>query len=73
MTDSPHPIARWRAEQEPKRTQEQLASALGVAAMTVYRWEKGAVPRRKYWPKLTEVTGIPIKEILLASDLREAA
>lgn len=50
-------------------TQDQLGEAIGVGAMTISRWERGAsLPRRRYWPKLSELTGLKIVEIIGADE-----
>jgi len=34
----------------------------------VYRWESGvSLPRRKFWPKLEELTGKPISHVIAAT------
>jgi transcriptional regulator with XRE-family HTH domain len=51
--------------EELNLTQEQFADQVGVEAMTVSRWERGeSLPRRKIWPKLREITGLEIAEII---------
>lgn len=58
-----HPLTVRRAELG--LTRKELGDAMGVEAMTIYRWERGSsLPRRKYWPKLTELTGLEIAEII---------
>ena len=50
-----------------KISQEALGELLGVDALTVSRWERGEnLPSRRYWPKLEELTGKPIAEIIAA-------
>lgn len=51
-----HPLRRFRAERN--MSQEALARELGVSVLTVYRWEKGTMPRRKDWRRIREATGI---------------
>ena len=52
-------------------SQGQLGDRIGVEAMTVSRWERGeSVPRKRFWPKLEEITGLSIGRIL---EVREAA
>lgn len=59
-----HPLRVYRAAQTPKLSQADLARMLGVARLTVLRWETG---ERKIDPSLipivTEQTGIPAKEL----------
>lgn len=51
--------------EELNLTQEDLADQVGVEGMTVSRWERGeSLPRRKFWPKLQEITGLEIAEII---------
>jgi transcriptional regulator with XRE-family HTH domain len=60
-----HPLKIYRETQTPKLSQADLAQMLGVARLTILRWESG---ERKIGPSLipmvTERTGIP------AGDLR---
>jgi hypothetical protein len=61
----PHPIAQFRAAQNPPMTQDAFGAIFGVDGLTVSRWERlKSVPRKKYWPKLTKVTGRSISEII---------
>lgn len=68
--DASHPIVEARErigrERSSERiSQEELGAMLGVEGMTVSRWERGeSVPRRRLWPKLEEITGKPIGEII---------
>lgn len=59
-----HPLRTYRETQTPRLSQAGLASKLGVARLTVLRWETG---ERKIDPSLiptvTERTGIPAKEL----------
>lgn len=59
-----HPLKVYRETQTPRLSQAGLASKLGVARLTVLRWETG---ERKINPSLiptvTERTGIPAKEL----------
>jgi transcriptional regulator with XRE-family HTH domain len=65
-----HPLKAYRETQTPKLSQAGLASKLGVARLTVLRWETG---ERKIDPSLVpavaEKTGIPAKA--LRPDLAE--
>lgn len=46
-------------------SQVELGARIGVDGMTVSRWERGeSVPRRRFWAKLEEITGLQIGEIL---------
>ncbi len=46
-------------------SQEALGAAVGVEGMTVSRWERGeSLPQRRFWPKLMEITGLPIADLL---------
>lgn len=50
---------------ELRLSQAALAQKVGVDAMSVSRWERGeAIPRRKLWPRLEQVMGRPIGELL---------
>lgn len=59
-----HPLKTYRETQSPRLSQAGLATKLGVARLTVLRWETG---ERKIdpslLPKVTESTGIPAKEL----------
>lgn len=59
-----HPLKAYRKTQAPRLSQAGLAKKLGVARLTVLRWETG---ERKIDPSLiknvTEKTGIPAKEL----------
>jgi transcriptional regulator with XRE-family HTH domain len=51
-----NPLKAWRGE----RTQEEASKLLDVDAMTYSRWERGLhLPRKRHWPKIKDVTGIP--------------
>jgi DNA-binding XRE family transcriptional regulator len=67
-----HPLRAYRQTQTPKLSQEALADKLGVARLTVVRWENG---QRKIEGdrilKVAKVTGIPARE--LRPDLVEQA
>lgn len=68
MSDNAHPLAEFRTKHDPRLTQDDLGEKVGVDGMTISRWERGErVPQKRHWPKLTEVTGIPIEKILAAS------
>ena len=62
--ESLHPLKRYRDEQVPPLTQDDLAGLLGVSKASVSRWETGA---RKIddelLPKVAEVTGISKAEL----------
>lgn len=59
-----HPLRAYRETQTPRLSQAGLAQKLGVARLTVLRWETG---ERKIDPSLIESvstqTGIPAKEL----------
>jgi transcriptional regulator with XRE-family HTH domain len=59
-----HPLKAYRETQTPKMSQAALAKRLGVARLTVLRWETG---ERKIdpsnLPAVAEKTGIPAKEL----------
>jgi len=74
MANEPHPIAKFRLNQTPQETQESLGAKVGVDGMTISRWERGeSLPQKRNWPKLEEVTGIPIAEIIAAGTQSESA
>lgn len=61
---SVHPLRTYRLSRTPKLSQAGLAKKIGVARLTVLRWETG---ERKIDPsklsQVTEKTGIPAKEL----------
>jgi len=64
VSRSEHCIAERRAELG--LSQVELGARVGVDGMTVSRWERGeSVPRRRFWSKLEEITGLQIGEILI--------
>jgi len=61
---SAHPLKSYRQSQNPKLSQAELAGRLGVARLTVLRWETGERnidPR--LLPRVCEQTGISAKEL----------
>lgn len=59
-----HPLKAYRRNQTPRLSQAGLAEKLGVARLTVLRWENDQ--RRidaSLLPTITEKTGIPAKEL----------
>lgn len=58
------PLKKYREQQNPPLSQEQLAEAIGVSRVTVTRWESG---KRKVGETLlsivSEETGIPVAEL----------
>ena len=59
-----HPLKVYRGTQTPKLSQAALAEKLGVARLTILRWEAG---QRKIelarLPMITERTGIAADEL----------
>ncbi len=52
-----HPLKSWRETQ--KLTQPEAGERIGVDAMTVSRWERGAhLPHKKHWSRIEKATGI---------------
>lgn len=59
-----HPLKAYRETQTPKLSQADLAAKLGVARLTVLRWETGERKiDRSLLPTVTEQTGIPAKKL----------
>lgn len=57
MTD--HPLKSYRRSQNPKLSQAQLAARLGVARLTLTRWESGKQRiDQNLVPSIAEKTGI---------------
>lgn len=72
MAENNHPLAIWRAGKGC--TQEALAGELGVAPMTVWRWEnRERAPRPKDAKRISDHTGIPTGDLIEASIKRETA
>ena len=60
-----HPLRLFRLREG--LSQEALARRLNVATITVYRWEKGTLPRRKDWRRIREATGINPEQFVEAA------
>lgn len=59
-----HPLKSYREKQTPKLSQAALADRLGVARLTVIRWETGERKiDQSLLPGVSEKTGIPAKEL----------
>jgi hypothetical protein len=67
---SDHPLRKWRIAN--KKNRDDLASALGVSGVTVWRWEAHRqFPERQFWKPIERVTGISVVDLATAS--RDAA
>lgn len=67
-----HPLAAYRAKRN--QSPEQLAIDLGVAGLTVRRWEAGDVlPQPKARKKIHDVTGVRFAEFVAFVEARERA
>jgi transcriptional regulator with XRE-family HTH domain len=67
MEASVHPLADCR-RRLGNISQDAFGEKVGVDGMTVSRWERGeSLPRRRFWPKIEELTGRPIAEIIAAA------
>lgn len=65
MAENNHPLAKYRADRGI--TQKALASELGVADLTVWRWEnRERTPRIKDARRISDHTGISVSEIIEA-------
>lgn len=74
--DGTHPLTEFRNNHEPKLSQGDLASMLGVARETVTRWESRARKiNEQILPLVAAKTKIPKRELRpdLADVMREAA
>lgn len=59
-----HPLKTFRESQAPPWSQSQMANALGVSRVTVWRWERGdRFPERELWPKIRSLTGLRIDDL----------
>lgn len=74
--EADHPLKTFREEHHPPLTKAELADLLGVARLTVHRWETG---KRRIKSDLvgsvSEKTGIPKRQLRpdLAELIEEAA
>lgn len=59
--DAKHPLTAYRSTKG--LTLAKLAFEIGVKPNTVWRWEKGRMPRQREWPKIEKVTGITPAEL----------
>lgn len=67
MSTKDHPLAQWRYRQDPRVTQEALASKLGVWPLTVWRWEnRERTPRLKDAKRISDHTGISVGDLIEA-------
>jgi transcriptional regulator with XRE-family HTH domain len=64
MIDAQHPLRLYRENHSPKLSQESLAERLGVARLTVLRWESGERKiDRTLVSDVSKKTGIPVKDL----------
>ena len=56
-------LRMWRKSKGLKR--DEAGTILGVAAETIGKWERGAVPKDKYKSHLSEVLGISVSDLFL--------
>lgn len=62
--EASHPLKAYREAHTPKLSQAALAAMLGVARLTVLRWEAGQRKIEKWkLPDVVEKTGIPAKDL----------
>jgi transcriptional regulator with XRE-family HTH domain len=69
-----HPLRLYREHHTPKLSQKGLADRLGVARLTVLRWESGERKiDRTLVSDVSKKTGIPVKDLRpdLLSELEE--
>ena len=69
--ESPNPIAKRRLEMG--LTQAALAGRLRTSAMSVSRWENGAMPGRTMLAKIQEEMGLTPAQVAVGIRLPEAA
>ncbi len=69
--ESPNPIAKRRLDMG--LTQEALGGLLGTSAMSVSRWENGAMPGRRMLGRIREHMGLSPAEVAAGVRLPEAA
>lgn len=66
-----HPLRTWR--QNHNLTQPQAAQRLGLTEPTLSRYESGKrMPRLKRAAKLSEITGIPLDQFVMAEPVEAA-
>jgi transcriptional regulator with XRE-family HTH domain len=59
-----HPLRLYRENHTPKLSQEGLAEKLGVARLTVLRWESGERKiDRTLVSEVSKKTGIPVQDL----------
>jgi transcriptional regulator with XRE-family HTH domain len=62
-----HPLARWRRKRKPQVTQADIAKEIGVASLTVSRWELGInIPRPSQIVSIGDITGISPADLYFA-------
>jgi transcriptional regulator with XRE-family HTH domain len=66
-----HPIAEYRVAKG--LTQGQLAVLVGVSITSEQTWERGAIPRPRYVPRLAEALGVDALQLLREIKLWQAA
>lgn len=59
----PEQLRIWRKSKGLKR--DEAGTILGVAAETIGKWERGAVPKDKYKAHICEVLGISISDLFV--------
>lgn len=72
MTDT-HPLRQYRESRG--LTEDALAAELGVAGLTIKRWEAGAVlPQGRWRSKIKDATGVTFSQfVAFAEQSSEAA
>lgn len=63
MSENAHPVKAYRERQEPVMSQGQFGAKVGVTRFTVIRWENGSPIDEDKLPAVSEVIGVPAKEL----------
>jgi transcriptional regulator with XRE-family HTH domain len=65
MTEAVHPIEAYRKRSNPPLAKAAVAEDIGVARSTITRWERRERrPDDRYLPKLIELTGATVAELI---------
>ena len=59
----PEQLRMWRKSRGLKR--DEVGIILGVAGVTIGKWERGTVPKDKYKAHISEVLGISISDLFV--------
>lgn len=71
--DSLHPLKRYRDRHD--MTLEDFARVVGTTKSVVSKWERGALPRKRFRDKILLATGgeVTTTHFVLGADMRQPA